>query len=111
LDCATPGEASKPALVHQSLRVYASVNGAELSYFHTQNGNREIDFILTRGAQTIAIEVKAAPTVTDGDVRHLIWLQKVMGERLADKLIITTGPIAYRRPDGVAVVPASLLGA
>jgi len=29
---------------------------------------------------------------------------------LADRLVITTGPVAYRRPDGVAVVPLALLG-
>jgi predicted AAA+ superfamily ATPase len=99
------------ALVYQSLRVYASVNGAELSYFCTQSGDREIDFILTRGARTIALEVKAAPTVTEGDVRHLLWLKRTMKERLTDMLLITTGPVAYRRPDGIAVVPACLLGA
>jgi hypothetical protein len=25
-------------------------------------------------------------------------------------VVITTGPYAYRRPDGIAVVPAALLG-
>jgi hypothetical protein len=29
---------------------------------------------------------------------------------MADALIITTGNAAYRRPDGIAVVPAALLG-
>jgi hypothetical protein len=28
----------------------------------------------------------------------------------ADAAVITTGPHAYRRPDGIAVVPAALLG-
>jgi predicted AAA+ superfamily ATPase len=99
------------ALVHQSLRVYASVNDADLYYFHTNGGSREIDFIVTQGAKTVAIEVKTAPTVKDADVRHLLWLKGVMGDRLTDMAVITTGPLAYRRPDGVAVIPASLLGA
>jgi predicted AAA+ superfamily ATPase len=99
------------ALVYQSLRAYAAVLEAEIFYFHTEKGEREIDFILTQGSRTIAIEVKAAPFVDDTDVRHLVWLKKAMGPELSDALIITTGPLAYRRPDGIAVVPAALLGA
>jgi predicted AAA+ superfamily ATPase len=99
------------ALVFQSLRVYAVVNDAKLSYFHTQNGDREIDFILTQGTETVAIEVKTAPYVEDKDVRHLKWLKEQMGSRLADAIVITTGQLAYRREDGIAVIPAVLLGA
>ena len=44
------------------------------------------------------------------DVRHLNWLETKLGERLADRLVITTGPVAYRRPDGIAVIPLALLG-
>jgi predicted AAA+ superfamily ATPase len=99
------------ALVFQSLRVYAMVNDAELSYFHTQNGDREIDFMLTQGATNVAIEVKTAPYVDDKDVRHLKWLKEQMAGKLKDAIIITTGQLAYRRPDGIAVVPAVLLGA
>jgi hypothetical protein len=29
---------------------------------------------------------------------------------LLDRVIVTTGPGAYRRRDGIAVIPASLLG-
>jgi predicted AAA+ superfamily ATPase len=99
------------ALVFQSLRAYAAVNEAGIHYFHTEKGERKIDFIVTQGAKTVAIEVKAAPSVKDGDVRHLVWLRDAMGDRLTDALIVNTGPVAYRRPDGIAVVPAALLGA
>jgi hypothetical protein len=30
---------------------------------------------------------------------------------LADAIVVNTGPVAYRRDDGIAVVPAALLGA
>jgi uncharacterized protein len=49
-------------------------------------------------------------TLTDRDVRHLNWLYEKIGDRLADRVVITTGRHAYRRPDGVAVVPLALLG-
>ncbi len=44
------------------------------------------------------------------DVLHLTWLQRMLGDRLLDAAVVTTGPTAYRRPDGIAVIPAALLG-
>jgi hypothetical protein len=32
------------------------------------------------------------------------------GADLLDAVVVTTGAEAYRRPDGIAVVPAALLG-
>ncbi len=48
--------------------------------------------------------------VKDDDCRHLRWLSSTLGEELADAIVISTGPYAYRRKDGIAVVPAALLG-
>ena len=43
-------------------------------------------------------------------MRHLNWLRDEIGDDLLDAAIITTGPTAYRRNDGISVVPAALLG-
>jgi len=51
-----------------------------------------------------------AAHATDDDGRHLRWLREQPGPRLLDAVIVTTGRDAYRRPDGIAVVPAALLG-
>jgi len=48
--------------------------------------------------------------IDDRDVRHLLWLRSELGNDLADAAVITTGQAAYRRPDGIAVIPAALLG-
>ena len=61
-------------------------------------------------ATAVALEVKLSPLVNDDDVRHLLWLRAKLGPELLDAAIITTGMHAYRRPDGVAVIPAALLG-
>jgi hypothetical protein len=58
----------------------------------------------------VALEVKLADTVSDSDVRHLVWLADRIGGDLADSVVVTTGRYAYRRPDGVTVVPLALLG-
>jgi hypothetical protein len=44
------------------------------------------------------------------DVRHLHWLKRKLGNDLLDAVVVMTGRGAYRRPDGIAVVPAALLG-
>lgn len=54
--------------------------------------------------------MKLAPTVTDDDVAHLHWLRGHLGSDLLDAIVVTTGRHAYRRRDGVGVVPAVLLG-
>ena len=70
-----------------------------------------MDLILERPDHRIlAIEVKLGAAVKDDDVKHLIWLKEELGPDLIDALVINTGPEAYRRPDGIAVVPAALLG-
>jgi hypothetical protein len=36
--------------------------------------------------------------------------ERSLGDDLLDSVVVTTGSHAYRRKDGVAVVPAALLG-
>lgn len=99
------------SLITQTVRVIAQSLEARISHLRTQSGVREIDLIVEfEGGKVIAIETKLGSTVGDHDVRHLIWLQDQLGDDLLDAVVITSGPGAYRRPDGVAVVPAALLG-
>jgi uncharacterized protein len=99
------------SLVTQSVRVYAQAAEASVGHLRTYAGEREIDLIVERGdGRVVAIEVKLHPVVTDKDVGHLRWLREQMGADLLDAAVVTTGADAYRRPDGIAVVPAALLG-
>jgi hypothetical protein len=99
------------ALVMQSLRVYAQVAEARVFHLRTKNGDREIDAIVQRqDGRALAVEVRLGRTVGDEDMKHLRWLSERMGNDLLDRVVVTTGPAAYRRTDGIAVVPASLLG-
>lgn len=56
-----------------------------------------------------AIEVKLATNVRDHDVIHLRWLANHLGDTMLDAIIINTGPHAYRRKDGINVLPFGLL--
>lgn len=98
------------SLVALSLRVYAQANEATVHHLRTRNGEHEIDFIIERDDHKIvALEVKLSATVDDSNVSHLHWLRKHLGPDLLDAAVITTGTFAYRRSDGIAVIPAALL--
>lgn len=99
------------SLVIQSLQVYAEVLSAQVFHLRTKGGLQEIDVIL-EGAdrRVVAFEIKARATPKPEDTKHLRWLRKKIGPRLADAVLVTTGRLAYRDEDGIAVVPAALLG-
>lgn len=98
-------------LVTQSVRVYADMLDAHIGHLRTKDGTHEIDLIVERSDRAcVAIEVKLADTAADHDVRHQHWLKEQIDDRLVDMIVITTGPYAYRRRDGVAVIPFALLG-
>jgi predicted AAA+ superfamily ATPase len=99
------------ALVYLSLNTYASVNNAKLFFVRTHKGDREIDFVIQKDSQVIACEVKFSPGAATDDGKHLKWFMEKTGNTCVDAMIITTGGVAYRRNDGIAVVPAALLTA
>ncbi len=99
------------ALVTLGVRVAARACEAKVFHLRTNAGEHEIDLIVQGvDGQIIGIEVKVAQSVNDADVRHLRWLREQIPERVADLMVIATGTAAYRRRDGVAVVPLALLG-
>jgi predicted AAA+ superfamily ATPase len=99
------------SLVTLSIRVYAQMARARVSHLRTRNGDHEVDLIVERrDGRILAVEAKLAAVPDDRDVRHLHWLARQIGSDLLDAVVITTGPYAYRRPDGIGVVPAALLG-
>jgi uncharacterized protein len=99
------------SLATLSVRVYAAHGEARVGHLRTARGRQEIDLIVERAdGSVVAIEVKLARTISNDDVKHLTWLDQRLGDRLLDQVIVTTGPEAYRRQDGIAVVPLALLG-
>ena len=97
------------SLVTLCVRVYAQASEAQIGHLRTWSGDREVNLIVERGRQIVAFEVKLGQVVDDRDVRQLVWLRNELGDDLADAAVITTGRAAYRRADGIAVIPAALL--
>jgi hypothetical protein len=99
------------SLVTLSIRTYAQAAEATVHHLRTRDGDHEVDLIVQRADhRVVAFEVKLAATVDDRDTAHLRWLRGRLGDDLLDAAVLTTGTHAYRRRDGIAVIPAALLG-
>lgn len=98
------------SLVTLSVRVYAQATEATVHHFRTHRGDHEVDLVVEgRDGKVAAIEVKLAGTPPDDAVKHLKWFEKNFPDDVVDSIVITTGGDAYRREDGIAVIPAALL--
>lgn len=107
----TLAEALFESLVTLSVRVLAQHAGAKVYHLRTFGSEQEVDLIVEKpDGSILAIDTKLSTQVTDKDAHHLVWLDKELGARVLDRVIINTGDYAYRRPDGIAVVPLGLLG-
>ena len=99
------------SLAAQTVRSLAQVANAKTYHMRIQGGEHEVDLIVERPDRKIlAIETKLSPMVRPADVVHLNWLEGEVPDLILDKIILNTSERAYRRKDGVAVVPLSLLG-
>lgn len=99
------------SLLALNMRTYAQSAEASVRHVRERNGDHEVDFIVERDDhKVVALEVKLSTSVTDSDVKHLRWLAERLGKDLLDAAVISTGREAYRRADGIAVIPAALLG-
>jgi predicted AAA+ superfamily ATPase len=98
------------SLVALTLRVYAQNAEANVYHVRTKGGRHEVDFIIEHTNCILAIETKLAPTITDKDLRHLHWLRETLPHRNTSLAVITTGPEAYTRTDGIHIIPLALLG-
>ncbi len=102
------------SLVVRDLRVFAQALGATVSHYRDAT-DLEADAVVERRDGTwAAFEVKLGPGSVDAGARSLLRLaERVDADRHGPPaaLVVVTGwGYAYRRPDGVCVVPAGALG-
>lgn len=100
--------------VFHDLSIYAAENDARLSYYRDSSG-REVDVIVQkRDGSWAAFEVKLGDTSLDDASRKLLDfaenIDKTKSKAASSLSIITGTGIAYTRPDGVNVLPLSVLG-
>ena len=103
------------ALCERDLRIYAESLGGEL-YHYQDYKNREIDAIVRlQDGRWGAFEIKLGANAIDDAARSLMEIRNALeaeGAKTPDVLAVLCGlsNFAYRREDGVYVVPITALG-
>ena len=109
------------SLCMRDLRVYSSKSGGKISYYHDRY-NLEADCVLhLRDGKYALIEFKLGSYEIEEASRHLLELKRLVRVRNENEslpklrepdllMVITGTEYAYRRKDGVFVVPLGCLG-
>jgi len=100
------------SLATRDVRVYAQANDASVFYYRERGGELEVDLVVERrDGAWLGIEVKLGGNLIDRAAAALLRLSETRVAAPAAALVILTATeYAYRREDGVLVVPLGLLG-
>jgi len=99
------------SFVLQELRRQASWRPIPVEFFHFRDRDDfEVDIVLEQGHAAVAgVEVKAAATVTQGDLRGLRKLRDAAGKRFAAGVVLYEGSATILFGDGLFAVPLRAL--
>ncbi len=89
------------------LRAYGEIRGIldEMYYWAPAEARQtEVDFVLKRGGEYVAIEVKSGARVSNRDVSGLRAIKDLSG--LARRILIYSGPREMKTEDGIEIWPA-----
>lgn len=81
-----------------------------LSHYRDRD-QREVDLILERGRDVIAIEIKASATPVSAHAKHLAYLRDRLGPRFLGGVVLHTGTQRLALGDRLAAMPVSTLWA
>lgn len=81
----------------------------EIAYWSPHQSDAEVDFLLRRGSDLLAIEVKATDRYHTGLLKGLRAIAPVSG--LTRRVLVYTGRRSFRSADGIDVWPAGRLAA
>lgn len=108
-----PGQAERGALlegwVGTLLRAYGESGSAlglrhdELFYWAPTEGGTEVDFLIRRGREFTAIEVKASEILSSRDFKGLNAIAELKG--VHRRLMVYTGDRSFRTEDGIEALP------
>lgn len=100
------------SLCVRDLRAYLSTMGGELYHYHDMTGLEADAVAVVPDGRWGAFEVKTSPRAVDDGAAALLKLASKVDEsvgRMAFLAVVTASGYAYRRGDGVYVIPISCL--
>lgn len=96
--------------VLQELRREASGRAERVDFFHFRDRDDfEVDIVMEQGAAVAGVEVKAAATVAEADLRGLRKLRDAAGARFAAGVVLYDGAATIRFGDRLYAVPLRFL--
>lgn len=97
------------SMCHRDMRVYAQANDGDTFHYRDKNGLEADMIIALRDGRWAAVEVKLGSKQIEEAAAHLIKLSNQIDTEKMGKpsflMVLTGGEYAYRRKDGVWVVP------
>jgi predicted AAA+ superfamily ATPase len=101
------------SLCIRDLRVYSQALGGEVFHYRDKNGLEADAVVHLKDGRWCAVEVKMGNKEIEEAAVHLSKLREVINtEKMREPsflMVLTAGQYAYRRPDGVYVVPIGCL--
>lgn len=101
------------ALCTRDIRVYAQTNDGDVFHYRDKSGLEADLIVRLRDGRWAAIEVKLGKKQIDEAAENLLALKAKIDEEKMNEasflMVITGGQYAYRRNDGVLVVPVGCL--
>jgi uncharacterized protein len=101
------------SLCVRDVRVYAYANDGDVLHFRDKSGLESDMIIRLRDGRWAPVEVKLGSKEIEEAAKHLLQLKaKVDTSKVGEPsflMVLTGGQYAYRRPDGVFVVPVGCL--
>lgn len=111
LEPETLGFLFESQVVHD-LRVYAQALGARgVFHYRDSKGRDEIDIVVEGDdGSWVAVEVKLGSRAVDSAAANLLRVTSKIARQPAAIIVVVPAGVAYRRSDGVFVVPLTTLG-
>lgn len=103
------------SLCVRDLRVYAQANKGEVFHYHDESGLEADAVVALRDGRYALFEVKLGAAYVDEGASNLLKLSEKIDETVMGKpafcAVLTPGGYAYRRSDGIIVLPITCLTA
>lgn len=100
------------SLCIRDLRIYANKIGGRISHYHDREGLECDAVVVLPNGDYGLIEIKLGGAQEDVAAKNLLKLESLLIDKRRPpvfKMILTGGQYGYERPDGVLVVPISVL--
>lgn len=92
------------------LLAHLEAGSAETRIFHARDDSgREVDCILERSGEVVALEVKSSESATRADARSMLWLRDMLGGAFRFGAVLYAGRWPIRLDDRVWALPLSVL--